>query len=135
MPVQLESDLEGKLKSWARAHDLLTLKLNLQGNTGWPDRVFLYRGRQVFIELKRPGHDLKRNQPARIEELVSRGFTVGVFDELRSATSLLEATLLSASWRDNVHQAGVCWIALQARPRENIGDLYGVPYFAGQRVC
>lgn len=129
-----EVKVEAKVVSWAKAQGITVLKLNLIGNTGWPDRVFLYAGRAVFLEFKRPGQDLKRNQPARIEELVSQGFTVGVFDDADTSISYLVSTLLSASWRDNVHQTGVCRTPIQTRPGEDVSDLYGVSYSPGQRV-
>ena len=129
-----EVNVEVKVVNWAKAHGITVLKLNLIGNTGWPDRVFLYLGCIVLIEVKRPGEDLKRNQPARIEELVVQGFTVGVFDDVRTSCDFLETTLLSERWRDHDDQAGVCWIALQARSWENVRGLYGVSYSPGERV-
>jgi hypothetical protein len=132
MRNKLERDVEAKAVAWATAQGILVLKLNLIGNTGWPDRVFLHRGRQVYIEFKRPGDDLERNQPERIEELVKQGFTVGVFDDARTAASFLGATLLSESWRQANDQSGVCWVALQARSWQDQRGLYGVPHFAGQ---
>jgi hypothetical protein len=129
-----EIDIESKVVAWAKTHDITVLKLNIMGNTGWPDRVFLHLGRLVFIEFKRPGEDLKRNQPARIEDLVSQGFTIGVFDNVDNSTRLLEATLLSERWRNSLYQTGVCWIALQARAWKNVSYLHGISYSPGQRV-
>lgn len=120
-----EIDVESKVMSWAKAHNMTVLKLNLIGNTGWPDRVFLYAGRQIFIEFKRPGEDLKRNQPARIEELVDQGFTVGVFDNVDNCTRLLETTLLSERWRNSLYQTGVCYVHLHNRKET---------FYVGQRV-
>lgn len=97
MRNKLEKDVEDKVVRWAQAWRILVLKLNLIGNTGWPDRVFLHQGRQVYIEFKRPGDDLERNQPERIEELVKQGFTVGVFDDRDSAIDFLGATLLAGN--------------------------------------
>lgn len=127
-------DVENPTVRWAKSRGILSLKLNLQGNTGWPDRLFLYLGYQVFIEFKAPGSDLERNQPERVDELVQRGFTVGVFDDHRIAIAFLEATLLSGYWRETYDSAGMCWIALQARPWKDVGYVYGVPHFAGQTV-
>jgi hypothetical protein len=126
--------IEKPVVDWAKARGILHLKLNLMGNTGWPDDQFLHLGSSVFIEFKRPGGDLKRNQPERIEELVNRGFTVGVFDDVKIATRFLGATLLSDGWRSSLHKTGLCWIALQARAWKDVSDLYGVPYSAGQGV-
>lgn len=95
MRNRLERDIEAKVVRWAQAHGILVLKLNLIGNTGWPDRLFLHRGRVVFIEFKRPGDKLERNQPERVDELQRRGFTVGVVDNVTYGISFLDAALLS----------------------------------------
>jgi hypothetical protein len=130
-----ERDLvENPTKAWAKDHGILTLKLNLMGNTGWPDDEFLHAGRMVLIEFKAPGEDLERNQPERIDELVRRGFTVGVFDDTWRAIHFLEATLLSEAWRKADDLPGVCWIALQTRFGKDLCRLYGEPYFAGETV-
>ena len=92
----LEKDIEAKVMRWAKAHDLLPFKLNLVGNTGWPDRMWLfYHPKLCFIEFKRPGTTLKRNQPQRVAELRRRGYIVGVFDNVDDAIRFLETTLLS----------------------------------------
>jgi hypothetical protein len=130
----LERDVEVPAVSWAKAQDILHLKGNRQGNTGWPDQEFFLMGRMVFVEFKRPGSDLKRNQPERCEELVARGFTVGVFDDLETFKDFMGATLLSGDWRRANDLPGVCWVALQARSWENQRGLYGVPYLAGERI-
>lgn len=91
----LERDVERPVVRWAQAHGIIVLKLNLIGNTGWPDRLFLYRGQTVFIEFKRPGGKLERNQPQRVATLRQAGFTVGVFDDKHEAIRFLEATFFS----------------------------------------
>lgn len=91
----LERDVENPVVRWAQAHGIIVLKLNLIGNTGWPDRVFLYKGMMVFIEFKRPGEKLRRNQPARVASLRDAGFIVGVFDDSKAAIAFLEATFFS----------------------------------------
>lgn len=92
----LEAKIEREVVRWAMAHGILTLKLNLIGNTGWPDRIFLHQGEMVFVEFKRPGEQLRRNQPERVAELRKRKFKVGVFDNVPDATAFLEASLLSS---------------------------------------
>jgi len=125
---------ELRLVAFAKRCGILALKLNLMGNTGWPDRQFLHEGRSVFVEMKRRGEDLRRNQPERIDDLVRRRFHVGVFDDANIAARFLEATLLSESWRKIDDPAGVCWIALQARSWKDLGGVCGVPYLVGQTV-
>lgn len=91
----LERDVERPVTAWATRQGILCLKLNLIGNTGWPDRLLLHGGRCVFIEFKRPGGKLRRNQPQRIATLRAQGFTAEVFDNVDNAIAFLESTLLS----------------------------------------
>ena len=88
-------DVETPTVRWARAKGIIVLKLNLIGNTGWPDRLFLYGGQVVFIEFKRPGGKLARNQPQRVATLRDAGFIVGVFDNADKAISFLDSTFFS----------------------------------------
>jgi hypothetical protein len=96
-----EAKLEAEVIAWARAQGILCLKLNLMGNTGWPDRVFLHKGRVAFIEFKAPGRPCapERNQLARIEELKGREFDVGIFNSSNTARTFLAAALLSEEGR------------------------------------
>lgn len=90
----LEKKVEKDVVDWARAQGIICLKLNLIGSTGWPDRLFLAPGgRFCFVEFKRPGEELRRNQPQRIHLLRKYGFTVGVYDEFHQAIAFLGATL------------------------------------------
>lgn len=127
MSSVLELVDEKETVAWAAARGILSLKLNLKGNVGWPDRLFGYLGRSVFIEFKRRGADLARNQPERVYQLVRAGFTVGVYDDSSAAAHFLDATLLSKDWRQAHDRTGVCRLVLQARPREDDGCLYGRP--------
>jgi hypothetical protein len=96
MPVlALERVVEEKVCKWAKTQGILPLKLNLMANTGWPDRMFLYAGRVVFIEFKRVGEKLRRNQPERVATLRGLGFAVGVFDNVAESVAFLEAEILS----------------------------------------
>lgn len=102
---------------WATSVGIGHLKMNLQGNTGWPDDLFLGdQGRMAFIEFKAPGEELKRNQPARVAELKQRGIPVGVFDDPDKARAFLEATLLPGGRRRIDDFAGVRGFVV--RPRD-----------------
>ena len=74
MPV-LESKIEQEFVDLCRAHSIVTLKLNLQGNRGWPDRVVLLPKRNVlFIEFKRDSEEPRPLQKYRHQLLESLGF-------------------------------------------------------------
>lgn len=90
----LEKQIEAPVVRWARTNGVVCLKLNLIGSTGWPDRLFLAPGgRMCFIEFKRPGEMLRRNQPQRVGLLQKLGFIVGVYDDVTEAIEFLGATL------------------------------------------
>ncbi len=95
LETKVETDFLKMLPAW-----LLPFKLNLQGNTGWPDRMILLVFPFIaFIEFKAPGRPLEgeRNQPERIAELRARGYPVLVTDSAEEAFSFLETTCLSAT--------------------------------------
>lgn len=90
----LEKVVERKVVEWLRKRGCVCLKLNLIGSTGWPDRLILAPGgRLAFVEFKRPGEQLRRNQPHRVALLRNLGFYVGVFDEVDAAIEALDSTL------------------------------------------
>lgn len=90
----LERRVEQPVVEWLRARGCVCLKLNLIGSTGWPDRLILIPGGQVvFIEFKRPGERLRRNQPHRVAMLRALGFTVKVYDDAKTAIEDLDTSL------------------------------------------
>ena len=55
MQSRLEKDIEREVTGFATSLSILQVKLNLAGQKGWPDRMYLYKGRTAFVEYKRPG--------------------------------------------------------------------------------
>jgi hypothetical protein len=93
----VEADVEKPVVRWALARGMRPLKLNLIGNTGWPDRLYLFEYPFIcFIEFKRPGETLQRNQPERVAELRKRGYPVGVIDNVEEGIRFLEAQIISS---------------------------------------
>ncbi len=75
-----ESSIEAAFVRVLKRHGLMTLKLNVTGHRGWPDRiVFLPGGRAVFCELKRPGGKLRPLQEHVHAQLKALGFQVATF--------------------------------------------------------
>ncbi len=93
----LESYIERKVKSWARSKGVLCLKLTPQGTAGYPDDLFLFRGRTALIEFKRPGGKPRPLQLVRIAELEQQGFPVGVIDNVDDGIAFLATALISAT--------------------------------------
>jgi hypothetical protein len=62
-PSDLEKVTEQTVVDYAVAHGCLVLKLNVTGRRGWPDRMFIYKGKVFFIEFKRTGE-----KPSKLQE-------------------------------------------------------------------
>lgn len=58
----VESKIEATVAEYAESLGCLHLKLLMLTTMGWPDRLFLYMGRVLFIEFKQPGE-----RPAKIQ--------------------------------------------------------------------
>ena len=76
----LESNLEQKVVEYSNERGVLSLKLNVLGRVGWPDRLFLYKGRVLFIEFKRQGEKPRKLQEYVHNQLRNQGFCVVVVD-------------------------------------------------------
>jgi hypothetical protein len=95
--MRLERDIEAQFLKYLGGF-VLPLKLNLQGNRGWPDRlIILPNGRVCWVELKRPGGVVAKLQCARHRALKEMGHAVGVFDNALEA-----AYFVAYAWRSAV---------------------------------
>jgi hypothetical protein len=84
----LEKDIEKAFVDALRPMGLIVLKFNLQGNTGWPDRLIIGPdGKTVWVELKRPGEEPTKLQRYRHSQLRERNHEVGVFDDAKKAAA------------------------------------------------
>lgn len=96
--LTLESRIESKATEHATKLGMLSLKLNVKGQIGWPDRLYAYRGEIIFIEYKaakekpRPiqlhTHDLMRKHDIRVfvvDNLLDAIFILNKFKERRDA--------------------------------------------------
>jgi len=98
MPA-LESAIEDEVSRYAMRMGIMTLKLNVSGRRGWPDRIYLCRGQTMFIEFKRLGHKQTPAQQREHTRLTNQHVDVIVVD------SIEEGKLLIDEW---VHPA---WLA------------------------
>jgi hypothetical protein len=77
---------------YAQSKGCLVRKLNGMGFPGWPDRMFLYRGQVLFLELKREGGGkLSALQAKMIGELRAQGFAALVVDNVPLGKRLIDA--------------------------------------------
>jgi hypothetical protein len=68
---------------------MLNLKLNVRGNIGWPDRMFLYKHAVRFVEFKREGEKLRPIQEYIHYLMLKQKIRVYVIDNLPDAVALL----------------------------------------------
>jgi len=81
MPL-LEKKIERRVCHYARSKGFLTPKINVVGETGWPDRLLIDPdGWCVWVEFKAPGKKPDAIQTYRIEQLTSRRIPVFVIDD------------------------------------------------------
>lgn len=82
---QLESSVENSFVRKCKKLNVLQLKL---GYDTLPDRMALIPGDIVFIEFKRPGEKLRKNQQVTVDRLKRLGFKVYVIDNSKDAINL-----------------------------------------------
>ena len=78
-------DIEQPLFRYARARGWICEKVVSLSRKGWPDRIFIRKGRIVLCELKAPGIEPSLQQLKRHRELREAGAEVVWFDDLEAA--------------------------------------------------
>ncbi len=96
MRILEKKDVEQPVVDWAEAHGIPALKMNVDGQRGWPDRQFLILGgRPLFMEFKVPGEKPDPIQGHRHETLSFLGYPIEVHDDkalaIRSLSKALDA--------------------------------------------
>ena len=76
----LERKIETDVSEYAGRCGCMHLKLVMWGRIGWPDHLYLYHGRVLFIEFKRAGEQPRKIQEYIHDKLRSHGFDVIVVD-------------------------------------------------------
>ena len=100
--ARTEASIERAFATRMKKVGVDTIKLNVQGNRGVPDRlVLLPNGRVVFVEFKRPGERLRPLQAHWHNKLESMGFIVLVFDDTDTAARYV--SLMYHRARDERH--------------------------------
>lgn len=85
----LESRIESKTSAYAESLGILTLKLNVKGRAGWPDRLYLFRGHIWFVEFKRAGENPRKLQTYIHNQLRQQGAVVKLIDNLIDGRSMI----------------------------------------------
>lgn len=86
----LESKVERDICDYAQRRGWWVAKFIAPGQTGVPDRLFIRRGRHVFIEVKRPGEVPSEKQFDKHAEMRAFGAEVHWVDSLEEAMEILK---------------------------------------------
>ena len=76
----LERKIESDVSEYAGRCGCMHLKLVMWGRVGWPDHLYLYHGRVLFIEFKQAGERPRKIQEYIHERIRKHGFDVIVVD-------------------------------------------------------
>ncbi|MFI8089071.1 VRR-NUC domain-containing protein [Streptomyces sp. NPDC086080] len=91
-----ESTIEDYLLSQCRAHGFLCLKFVSPARGGVPDRIVVAPCGTVFVEVKRPGGQLRKLQQLTHAKLRRHGAEVHVVDD-KPSVDIFIANLLKTS--------------------------------------
>jgi hypothetical protein len=84
-----EAQLERKVVEFCREYKLLTYKFSSPAHRGVPDRIILYHGRALFLELKRLGKKPTKLQERELAELRASGCAAHWTDNFETARNLI----------------------------------------------
>lgn len=87
----LESNVEARLVKYAKSKGILTYKFSSPSNRGVPDRVFIYRGAILFLELKRPGCKPTKLQLHHLKQIRDQSVPATWCDNYDTGVKLLDA--------------------------------------------
>ena len=95
MKNTLESTIERKVcKDALHNLGIISIKLKLDADSAWPDRMFLIPGgRPLFIEFKQRGETPNEKQFMRIEKLKMLGYDAYFCDNYTDAMTLIRRHL------------------------------------------
>lgn len=86
-----ESKIEKKVVEWCRKNGVLNYKFASPSNRGVPDRVLMFKGKVMFLELKRAGNEPTALQNMNLEKIRAAGVWATWADTYETATTLITA--------------------------------------------
>jgi hypothetical protein len=86
-----EKAIEDYLKKRVREIGGKCIKMLPTFESGIPDRQILYKGRVVFVELKKEGKEARPLQVVYMQELNKQGFETRVIDTKEQIDQLIKA--------------------------------------------
>ena len=84
-----ESQIEKKVVDYAKRNSVFTLKLSGQNDRGKADRIFMKKGKAIFVEFKALGKLPTKLQQRFLETRRADGFTAESVDSETKGISLL----------------------------------------------
>jgi|SRR5580765_470291 hypothetical protein len=93
--LKSESYVENKTVTYAESAGMMVLKLNVVGRRGWPDRLFVYKGRAFFIEFKKVGEKPTKLQEAIHARIRGHGIRVYVVNNWPDGERLIDAIVIN----------------------------------------
>lgn len=84
-----ESELETKLTQYCQEIGALTYKFRSVGIRGVPDRVIIYRGKVMFIELKAPGKKPSPQQYYHLRRIKAQGVIAEWADNIQRIKEII----------------------------------------------
>ena len=85
-----EAKLEKQLTDWCKKRGIYTRKFSSPSNRGVPDRIYVHKGKVVFLELKAKGKKPTALQLRELKLLRDQQVAATYADNFELATSLLE---------------------------------------------
>ena len=85
----LESRIEQKTTEYAKSLGMAALKLNVKGQAGWPDRLYLWNGHVWFVEFKAPSQKPRPLQLEVHKRMQKLGAVVKVVDNLIDGRTII----------------------------------------------
>lgn len=92
MPSRLEKEIERHVCAYAQEVGILTPKIQVIGERGWPDRLFIdSSGAHVWVEFKKMDEMPEPIQLYRMEQLAERNVLSIVIDNVEAGEGLVDA--------------------------------------------
>ena len=85
-----EKRVETRLRKKIEEMGGKAFKFSSPGNNGVPDRIVLYKGKSYFVELKKPGKELRPLQRVVSKKFKLLGFKVYVIDNIEKVGEFID---------------------------------------------
>jgi hypothetical protein len=132
--TELEQTIEDKVTKRAlKELGVISIKLNLHGNNGWPDRMFLIPGgKPLFIEFKRPDEEPRSLQSYIHKVLAVLGYQIEVHDDVICALQSIARALEAARLHEESYQVSARAGGSRSFPRSRFGE--NLDYFGRDKA-